>query len=252
MVLAHLTWPEVEALSREVVVLIPTGSLEQHGPHLPLFTDSILATTVAEAIEKAITEKVLLTPTLWLGASTHHLAFAGTLSASTEGYIAAVEAVVQSLLPHGFHKFFLINGHGGNNEPNGIALRELKARHPEATFGHSGYYAYAETEVASVLEGPLKSIRHACEAETSMMMHVRPDLVRLDKRVDDGLTTEPSIRGLVHHFDEQTRQGSYGYATLATAEKGRTILEAAIRHATKEIEQLADGYVLVGIPPHGA
>ena len=86
MKLAEMTWPEVAGVSKDAVVLIPTGSLEQHGPHLPLFTDSLLATAAAEAIEARLTAEVLLVPTVWLGCSGHHLPFAGSLSASFEGY----------------------------------------------------------------------------------------------------------------------------------------------------------------------
>src|SRR5205807_6691888 len=136
------TWKDADAASRDVVVLVPTGSCEQHGPHLPLFTDSILATAAAEAVESRLPGKTLLTPTLWLGASGHHLAMAGTLSASFPAYIGAIQGVIESLIPHGFHKFYLINGHGGNTEPNGMALRELKAKYLNCTFGHSGYFSF--------------------------------------------------------------------------------------------------------------
>src|ERR1044071_4204362 len=105
MVLANMTWQEVDAAHRSCVVLIPTGSLEQHGPHLPLFTDSILAGAVAEGVEKKLGEKVLLTPTLWLGASGHHLRFPGSLSNSFEAYMGAIESLCESLIPHGFTKF---------------------------------------------------------------------------------------------------------------------------------------------------
>ncbi len=246
MKLAEMTWADVEGAPRGAVVLIPTGSLEQHGKHLPLFTDSILVTAVAEAIEARLPQKVILTPTLWLGASGHHLGFAGSLSASFESYGGSLKCVVESLLPHGFAKFFVLNGHGGNTEPNGVAMRELKAAHGAQTFGHSGYFAYVESEVAAILEGPTKEMRHACEAETSLVMFLRPALVRADLLRDDGLLPEPPVRGLVHHFDEMTQEGSYGYATLATKEKGRRIFEAAVAAASKEIEALADGYVLIG------
>lgn len=245
MILRDLTWTDVRDLSRSPVVLIPTGSLEQHGPHLPLFTDSILATAVAEEVERRLPDKVLLTPTLWLGASGHHLAFPGTLSASFEGYIAAVTAVVESLLPHGFHRFYVLNGHGGNTSPNDVAMRALKARYPEATFGHSGYFAFIpEDESAKILEGPVKKMRHACEAETSMIQHLRPDLVRLDRRVDDGLSPVPPVQGVVHHFDECTEQGPLGYATWSAPAKGKALLDLAIEGAVREIETIYDGYVL--------
>lgn len=246
MVLAEMTWPEVDALSRDVVVLIPTGSLEQHGPHLPLFTDSILAGAVAAEVEKKLPGKILLTPTLWLGASGHHLKFAGSLSNSFEAYIGAIESVVESLVPHGFTKFYVLNGHGGNTEPNGLAMRNLKARHPALTFGHSGYFAFIADEVAGILEGPVKEMRHACEAEASLILHLRPELVRKEKLRNDGLYPEPPIRGLVHHFDEMTEEGSLGYATYATAEKGKAIFEAVAAAVAKDLEALADGYVLLG------
>src|ERR1700722_11241792 len=120
MKLAEMSWPEVATLDSDTVVLVPTGALEQHGPHMPLFTDSILVTAVAEAVEAKLGTSLLLTPTLWLGASTHHLPFAGSLSASFEGYVLAITAVVDSLSGQGFRKFFLINGHGGNVSPNDV------------------------------------------------------------------------------------------------------------------------------------
>jgi creatinine amidohydrolase len=228
-------------------VLIPTGSLEQHGPHLPLLTDSLLVTAVAEAVERNLPNQVLLTPTLWLGASGHHLAFPGTLSASFEAYDAAIQSVVESLAPHGFTKFFIVNGHGGNTEPNGVALRRLKARYRELTFGHSGYFALFADLAREVMEGPLKEIKHACEAEASLMLHLYPDLVRKNALRDDGLTPHPAIPGLIHHFDEMTEEGSFGYATHATEEKGRRLFEMAVDALTQHMRSLAEGYILKGL-----
>jgi creatinine amidohydrolase len=249
MKLQDLTWPEVDALSREVVVVIPTGSLEQHGAGLPLFTDSIIVTAVAEAVEKNLPEQVLLTPTLWLGASGHHLAFAGSLSNDFDSYMGAIAGIVESLIPHGFHRFFVLNGHGGNNDPNGMVTRTLKARYPKATFAQVGYFAYCDQVIAEMMEGPLKAMAHACAAETSLILHLRPELVRKDRLRDDGLTADPPIKGLVHFFDERTEQGSYGYATLGTAAKGEAIFNAAVEGTTADIAALANGYVLKGLSP---
>ena len=247
MKLFEMTWQEVGEIDREIVVLIPTGSLEQHGPHLPLYTDSLLVTAAAEAIEKNIPDKVLLTPTVWLGCSGHHLPFSGSLSASFEGYEDTLIQIVDSLIPHGFCKFFFINGHGGNSEPNGIACRKLKAAYPDLTFGHSGYFAYIPDDfIAELMEGKAKKIQHSCEAEVSLMMHLHDHLVRRDKIRDDGLRPEPPIRGLTLFFDEVTEQGSLGYASLASAEKGRLMFEKAVENATQEIGDLADGFVLKG------
>jgi creatinine amidohydrolase len=243
MVLRNLAWPDVEALSRDIVVLIPTGSLEQHGPHLPLFTDSLIATAVSEAVERNLPDQVLLTPTLWLGASGHHLKFPGTLSADFETYMGAIESVVESLIPHGFTKFFIINGHGGNTEPNGVAMRKLKAKYPNYTFGHSMYLM--KNDLSEVMEGPVKEMRHACEAEASLIMHLHPELVRHERLRDDGLKTEPAITGLVLHFDEMTEQGSLGCATFGDAAKGKRIFDDVVRDVTENIRRIAEGFLLV-------
>lgn len=248
MKLAECTWQDVRGLDRDMVVLIPAGSLEQHGPHLPLFTDSLLATAAAEAVEANLPELILLTPTLWLGASGHHLAFPGTLSASFEGYEAALGSVIRSLIPHGFWKFYVLNGHGGNTEPNGIVLRKLKAEYPNLLVGHSGYFSFIPDDVMTdVMEGPVKHIRHACEAEASLALHLFPNLVRKDKLRDDGLVTDPPVRGVVHHFDEMTEEGSWGYATLASAEKGKLLFESAVEGVAAELRNLALGISLKGL-----
>jgi len=243
MLLGEMTWQEVREVDRGVVVLIPTGSLEQHGPHLPLLTDTLLVTAVATEVERRMPDDVLLTPTLWLGASGHHLAFDGTLSASFETYGGAVTNVIESLIPHGFWRFFVLNGHGGNTEPNGVALRGIKTRHPHLQLGHSGYFAFSADAARKVLEGPIKEIRHSCEAEVSLGMHLFPHLVRKDKLRDDGLAPNPSVTGMIHHFDEITEEGSLGFATLATPEKGRAIFEAAVAGVCANLATLRSGYV---------
>lgn len=248
MKLQDLSWPEVEQADRNVIVLIPTGSLEQHGRHLPLYTDSLIVTAVAEGVESFLPDQVLLTPTIWLGASGHHLAFPGSLSAEFSSYIGAITSIVNSLIPHGFTRFYVLNGHGGNTDPNGIAVRELKAKFPNLTFVKTGYFEFATQTIAETLEGPLKEMAHACEAETSLVLHLRPDLVRKSQLRDDGLRPNPPIRGLVHHFDQSTEDGSIGYATLATPEKGKRIFDSAVSGVVEDIRNLFAGYLLTSLP----
>jgi creatinine amidohydrolase len=243
MQLADMTWREVEAADRSCVVLIPTGSLEQHGPALPLRTDSLIVTAVAEEVERRMPDRILLTPTLWLGSSDHHLKMPGTLSASFEVQIGALLDVVGCLVPHGFGKFYLLNGHGGNTAGNSLATRRLKAAHPNLTFGAMGYYDVVASKVAALMEGPQKELRHACEAETSLVMALRPDLVRRDKLRDDGLVPDPPVKFGVHSFDEVTEEGVLGYATYATPEKGKAILEAAVEGVLTELRAVAEGHV---------
>ncbi|MBX3111985.1 MAG: creatininase family protein [Fimbriimonadaceae bacterium] len=247
MKLAEAAWPEVDGFSRDAVVLVPTGSLEQHGPHLPLLTDSILATAVAEAVESRLVDRVVLTPTVWLGASAHHLSYPGSLSASFAGYHETVLAIVRSLARHGFWKFYVVNGHGGNTEPNGVAMRSLKEEFPHAVLGHIGYFNFVSPDALATLRGPLKVIAHACEAETSLMLHVAPGLVRTDRLTDDGLQVEPPVPGVVAFFDEVSEKGPIGHATFARAETGQRLFESAVDGLTEAVSALAAGIGFRGI-----
>ena len=246
MILADMTWKEVDALARDTIVLIPTGSLEQHGAHLPLLTDSLIASAVTTAVEKQTVNEVVLTPCIWLGASGHHLNFAGTCSASMEGYVLAITAVVESMMRHGFHRFLIVNGHGGNNEPNGVALRSLKEKNNNLTVGHVGYYVFGEPEIRESMEGPAKGIQHACEAETSLMMHLYPEKVRTDKLRDDGLKSEPPTQSLVKMWDEISEEGVLGFATLGTAAKGKKIFDACVKGIVSEVQAIHGGVVYTG------
>ncbi|MES1227054.1 MAG: creatininase family protein [Armatimonadota bacterium] len=248
MKLAHLTWPEIRELSRDTLVVIPTGSIEQHGPHLPLVTDTMLATAVAEGAERNVSDWMLLTPTLWLGASLHHLPFPGTLSASFEGYEKALWDVMESLAGHGFHRFYLVNGHGGNTSINNVTLRKWKHQHPSHTIGHIDYYDLIPDEVLEThVKGPAKSIHHACEIETSLMLHVAPELVRMDEVRNDGLRAEEPVRGIIWNYDEVTEDGPWGYSALGTAELGKICFEAAVEKLTDLLVAIATGFSLVGI-----
>lgn len=249
MVLAYATWQEVRDFDRDLVCLLPTGSLEQHGPHLPLFTDSLLSAGVAMRAESRCSEKSLLFPGIWLGCSAHHLAMPGTLTASAETYMQVLYDVVECASSHGFRKFLIVNGHGGNTEPNGLALRELKRRYPNHMLAHCGYFSLIPQQVLDEhLKGPIKGIRHACEAETSMMMHLHPDLVRIERLQDDGLVMDPpAAEGVkfVQPFDEVTEEGSFGYATLATPETGAALIEAAVEGIAAAVRHMAAGYAMV-------
>jgi creatinine amidohydrolase len=246
MVLQRLTWREAEAADRSLVVVIPTGSFEQHGPALPLFTDSHIVTAIAEEVERRIPDKVMLTPTLWLGCSEHHLGFVGTLHCEFRAYMGAIASIVESLSKHGFARFYLLNGHGGNMDPNSMAFRELKQKYPNHTFGHMGFFEFTGKVIANLMEGPQKSMVHACEAETSLMMHLQPDLVRIDKLRSDGLHPDPPVRFALHHLSEISEEGVLGNAGFATPEKGKAIFKAAVEGVIEELSAAHAGYVFRG------
>ena len=156
-------------------------------------------------------------------------------------------STIQSLAKHRFHRFLIINGHGGNNEPNGITLRQIKEQNPNLTLGHRGYYQFAEQVIAETLEGSIKGIQHACEAEVSLMLHLHPEKVRKDLIRDDGLRPVTPVQSLVKGWDEISEEGSFGFATLGSAEKGKRIFDACVEGIVNEIEAIHAGVVYRGI-----
>jgi creatinine amidohydrolase len=242
MKLADLTWPDVAELKRDVVVVYPIGALEQHSRHLPFFTDSILAGAVAERVEAALPNDVLLLPVQWLGASLHHLGMAGTLSAENETYIKLVAEPMRCLLRHGFKRQFVLSGHGGNKDGFHLALRQLAVEFPDAQLRGANYWDVANEEIAKIAQGPMQGIGHACEAETSLMLAVRPDLVRCGEiRNDLQAAQQPkALRGvyIAPDMKMQTKHGGVGYAELATAEKGKRLLDAIVARLVEVIRAM--------------
>jgi creatinine amidohydrolase len=231
----ELKWPDVAAVDKNLVVVVPLGSLEQHGRHLPLFVDSIQVSEIAQRVEAAMRGEVLLLPTLWLGSSDHHLDFPGTVSVRPSLYAAVIKDVVRSILRAGFVRIFLFNGHGGNTTPASQALTELALESDvadAASLALSSWWEIGRAALSPEKHGlSTASISHACEFETSMMLELRPDLVKQHAAVED----EPAIKsewlsnGRVRHFHRfhrLTSSGSLGRPSAATAAKGKSMLDA--------------------------
>lgn len=242
MKLTDLTWPEADALDRDIVVVSPIAAIEQHSRHLPFATDAILCGAVADGLEAALPDDVLLLPVQWLGASMHHLGMAGSLSAENETYLRLVAEPLRCLLRHGFQRHFVLNGHGGNKDGFHLALRQLVVEFPDARLCGASYWEAAGDEIAKLLEGPRKSVGHACECETAMMLALRPDLVRQSAIHNDlrAMNQPPALRGVFVAPDmkAQTEHGGVGYAELATAENGRRLLDAIVARLVEVIREI--------------
>src|SRR5438874_1580867 len=189
MRLADLTWPQIKQLDfTKTIVLLPTGSIEQHGPHLPLSVDTDIVTAIAERVEARLPERVLLLPALWTGMSTHHMHFPGTLDVPQADYIRLIVDLGLSVAAMGAAKCFILNGHGGNDTPLRAALRELKTECPQVRFVFASYWSLASKTLKEVRESELGGMGHACEMETSIMLHLHPQRVQMDLTVRDGTT----------------------------------------------------------------
>jgi creatinine amidohydrolase len=227
----------------ESIALVPLGSIEQHGHHLPVLTDTQLVTTVAEGIEDRFGARVLRLPTLWAGASDHHLDFPGTVSLPNALYTDVIKSIVRSLVGAGAKRVLLLNGHGGNRIPGHQALTELSNETDEVDAVWTVFANY--WEVAAEAMAPDRhglttpEITHACEYETSMMLHVVGDLVHLDRVVEvepmlSSSFTSGARKNAVTYFKrfaKRTASGSMGRPSAATAEKGKGLIEAIINDA---------------------
>jgi creatinine amidohydrolase len=227
----EMTAPELGQVPRDTTVVVaPIAACEQHSDHLPTHTDTILVTAVAEGAERRLPQQVLLLPTFWLGASGHHLRFGGTLSAEVDAHVDMVCHLLLPLLEDGHRRVLLLNGHGGNIDTMHVALRRLQPRFRDRILAAASYWDLAAKELADLAEGSRKSMGHACEFETSMVLALRPDLVRRDRIRNDPPRDDPALRGLFLADDmrQRTDHGAVGYPELASADKGRAFLEAAV------------------------
>jgi creatinine amidohydrolase len=236
-----MTFPQLRQVPRDrALVLAPIAACEQHSRHLPTYTDTILVTAVAEGVEARLPQQVLLLPTLWFGASHHHLRFGATLSAEVDTHIDLLCDLLQPLLDDGHQRLLILNGHGGNIDTMHVALRRLQTRYRDRILSAASYWELADKELAELAEGPRKSMGHACEFETSMVLALRPELVRRDEIQDDPPKDDPNLRGLYLAEDmyQRTDHGAVGYPERASAEKGRRCLQAAIERTAEVVKGL--------------
>lgn len=227
----EMTAGQLEAVKRdEVLVILPIAAVEQHGPHLPTGTDTIICEAVARAVEQRHADCVLLLPTMWLGASSHHLRFGATLTAELSTYVTLLCEIVRPLLMDGYRRVLLLNGHGGNIDPMRVTLRQLQVEFPDTLLTAGCYWSPGDAEIVGLLEGENKFVGHACEFETSMIMHLRPELVDAERVAHAGDWLPDQVQGMFVCRDmmQRTQAGATGRADLASAEKGAALFAAAV------------------------
>ncbi|MFC7187139.1 creatininase family protein [Halorubrum yunnanense] len=242
MYLADRTWPELGArLSEESVAVVPLGSTEQHGPHLPLATDHL----IAEALASAAAEEadVIRTPTIQVGVSPHHRQFPGTMWVDPPEFREYVEAFTRNLAYHGIDRVVYVNAHGGNVQH----LREVGRRlHRDGTtYALEWMWDESIPELVDELfehNGP-----HAGPKETAMITHIAPELVRedqLENARDDGLVhlgdSDAFVHGARTFYDsvDNSANGAFGDPTDVTPEKAERLFEAATDQLVQLVEWL--------------
>ena len=196
MILAQLSWPEIKfARSRARVCVVPLGSLEQHGPHLPLWTDTAIVSGIASRIEQRLPDEVVLAPTQPIGYSPHHAHF-GCVSLDIASYMAVIKDLCHSFAAMGFDRVLLLNGHGGNDVPCRAALCETKVEIPDLRVVLASYWTLAAEAFGRIRTSPPGGMNHACEMESSIMLALHPDQVNLSAAQDDG-PLEPRLSATI-------------------------------------------------------
>jgi creatinine amidohydrolase len=237
--------------SREVasgearLAVVPVGATEQHGPHLPLNTDTLLAMAVAEAIVARMPATVV-GPVLALGCSSHHLGFPGTVSLRVSTFVATVVDLCRSLAAAGL-TVVLLNAHGGNRAPLGVALIELSGE-PIRAYSLTYWDLLGDLVAEELGPAGANACGHACALETSLMQHLYPDRVRESLiPLDATQATWPDphmfsseVVEVVRPFEELKADGVVGRPSLATPELGRRLFDAAVERASREFERIME------------
>jgi creatinine amidohydrolase len=239
----------------EKVVIIPIGHTEQHGLHLPLNTDTICISAIAEGIAKKALDISLALPVFPYGVSMHRSSFAGTTSVNGRIFEDFWLSVINQLVSRGFEKIYLISGHGGNVSFLVNVVKYAGDRHPDIFCITTWLYLNGpkgQAALKKIRQSKIGGMGHACELETSLMLHLRPELVHMDRVVDEtNFISTPSyyqdwIEGGVlianPPWEDDTKTGAYGAGSLGTAQKGEFWLNAAIDEKIDHLYEIIEQY----------
>lgn len=235
-----LSWENLKAeelrqlAGRDAIVVLPVAAMEQHGPHLPVKVDTLLCTEICRraAALVAPSDAIVVAPPVWTGLSEHHVSFGGTFTLDYPTFSALLGCVVRSLVRQGFRRIAFVNGHGGNVAAIELAAGQLSVELRVPILAAT-YWRTAEAAFARILERQ-KTVRHACEAETSMMLALAPQLVDMSRIGEAHGRAGPDPQEEMERgtyrwmsFASRTDSGVIGDAALASAEKGERLLAAA-------------------------
>ncbi len=234
----YLTWTDIESMEdkENVVIIQPVGSIEQHGPHLPIIVDSAIGLGVlGKALEKlALDIPAYALPSLYYGKSNEHWQFPGTITLSAQTLLAVLMEMADSMYRSGFRKLVLMNSHGGQPQVMEIAARDIHQK-----YGDFMVFPIFTWRVPNITKDLLTEQEkeygiHAGDAETSIMLSLLPEQVKMDRAVkeypyglpEDSLLTMEGKMPFAWLTKEISKTGVLGDATVASKEKGDRILDS--------------------------
>ena len=234
----HYSWPELrQIVDRQPVVVLPIGSVEDHGHHLPLDTDNYLIWNICEEAAKRADGEILLLPLIPYGFETHHMDFPGTIDIGIEHLLHFVTDITKSVAHHGFRRILIADGHGSN-----MPILELAARRTnvetEAVCACFIWPSLALETIREVRESGRGGMAHAAELETSVYLHLDAEKVEMEKARKDLNMPESAFMwldlvegspvNLMEHWSSFSKSGVHGDPTLANPEKGKIVFEAVV------------------------
>ncbi len=258
----EFTWPEIrEAVAQNRVAVLPVGTVEQHGRHLPLVTDVLTASEISRRAVEQIPGEAILLPPVYYSFNEHHMDFPGTIAVRGETIIQYVSDIGRSLARHGFRKILLINGHGSNVPFLDIAARNITMETVSICAMASWWSLIPRALITELRESEFPGgMAHGCELETSVLLHLRPDLVQFDKAERDisfgpseyfywDLQT-PSPILFQEWFSRYSKTGAVGDPTRATADKGKKFVDAVVQRLVGLIQEFRDREIKPRVDHH--
>ena len=238
-IIREMSWVEFDECRKTCdMVIIPTGAIEEYGPHMPLGSDIIVAEEIAKRVADAT--GALIAPSVDVGDSRVLSSFPGTLVVSEENFKGYVHDVCESLRKWGFKRFLFITGHAGNLPMIGGICKEYKTMYPELKLGQIDWWKFANINGGKALEySGYMAHGHASECGTSVMLYLRPELVNMEAAVCHKLDSENQFPDVVQYFSirDKTPSGVIGDATIATKEKGKKVVSLCVDRIIDFIEK---------------
>ncbi|MFT8310743.1 MAG: creatininase family protein [Sporolactobacillus sp.] len=239
----NLTRNEIVAIDKDsAIVFLPTAATEQHGPHLPVGTDAIiLSKLIDHFIETQEFDEgsLLFAPLLNVGKSNEHMGFAGTITYGTQTYYAVLHDIAGAIAKSGFKKLVLFNSHGGNTDMLNMISRDLRIDFGMDVFVFDWWFtSFWDKGLKGLKQSGKYGVFHACELETSLMLHAAPETVHMELAVDEDPIEALRDNDFVTLFgpynagwktSDVTKSGVIGAPTYATAEKGKRLFDYAVK-----------------------
>ena len=246
---SNLTSFEIDKLDNKRILIFPFSSIEQHGNHLPVGTDKFILDGILDAFVRKYPKlnNFIIMPNIYFGSASEHLQFKGTISINSSRYIDYVVDIVDQFCANKHHKFIFLNSHGGQTSHLDIVSKELKSKYPSIDIVKANYFLFKGFENI-ISEKELNYGYHGGEFETSLMLYLKPNLVKMNKILKNYISSDYNSKKLISYemnikrawnTKDLSKNGIIGNPIDANADKGKKILNLTIDTLSKIIKEIS-------------